>query len=107
MQEVKFMIDIVFVEALGTVFFFLLTAISAYFYRKNPENTIPVFLSAAMFFLFIREATYFLVDSELIMPEFKMFGGFVSFLAGILFLYVFVAEERTLKDIRRIRNAFK
>ena len=99
--------DLTFVQAFGTAFFFLLFLVSAYFYGSNPKNKIPIYLSAAMLFLALREATYFLTDSAVIPIELKPYGGLLSFLAGVLFLYVFLAEEKALKDIRRIRNAFK
>ena len=100
-------IDITLIEAFSSVFFFILFAISAYFYGKNRSNKIPVYLSIAMMFLFVREASYFLADDGLVSSGFKVFGGIIAVFAGILFLYVFIAEEKTLKDIRRIRNAFK
>lgn len=97
----------VLIEEFSAVFFFILFVISAYFYGKNRENKIPVYLSIAMMFLFVRELSYFLVDAEAVSAGFKVFGGIIGALAGILFLYVFIAEERVLGDIRRIRNAFK
>ncbi|MFC2175076.1 hypothetical protein ACFLQ2_04410 [archaeon] len=100
-------IDLTFIQAFGTAFFFLLFLVSAYLYGANPKNKIPAFLSIAMMFLFIREALYFLSDSGVFNGGFKIFGGIISFFAGVLFLYVFIAEEKAMKDIRRIRNAFK
>ena len=99
--------DLTFVQAFGTAFFFILFVVSAFFYGSNPKNKIPIYLSIAMMFLTFREAMYFLSDSGVISTGFKIYGGVISFFAGVLFLYVFLAEERALKDIRRIRNAFK
>ena len=103
----KMQISITFIEAFGSAFFFVLFVVSAYFYGKNRSNKIPVYLSIAMMFLFIREISYFLADYGVISAGFKIFGGIIAFFAGVLFLYVFIAEEKTMKDIRRIRNAFK
>ncbi|MCK4326958.1 MAG: hypothetical protein KAW41_00605 [Candidatus Diapherotrites archaeon] len=100
-------VDIVLIEAFGTAFFFLLFIVSAYFYGSNPKNKIPIYLSIAMMFLAFREAMYFLSDSGVLDAGFRAYGGIVSFFAGVLFLYVFIAEEKAMKDIRRIRNAFK
>lgn len=100
-------IDVSIVEVIGAVMFFILFLISAYFYGQNPKNKIPVYLSIAMMFLFIREVSYVLVDMNFLSEGFKVFGAIVSIFAGVLFLYVFIAEEKVMKDIRRIRNAFK
>ena len=101
------MVDIVLVEAFGTAFFLLLFGVSAYMYQKTKEKRIPLYLTAAMFLLFMRETAFFLADAGLINVAWKVGGGVLAFAAGVLFLYVFVAEERTLKDLHRIRNAFK
>ena len=100
-------VDITLIEAFGSVFFFMLFVVSAYFYGKNRSNKIPVYLSIAMMFLFVREASYFLADYGVVSTGFKVFGGIIAFFAGVLFLYVFIAEEKTMRDIRRIRNAFR
>ena len=94
-------------EGVGAVFFFILFLVSAYFYGKNPKNKVPVYLSIAMMFLFIREVSYVLAYIGFIHEGFKIFGAVISIFAGVLFMYVFIAEEKVMKDIRRIRNAFK
>ncbi len=100
-------IDITLIEAFSSAFFFVLFVVSAYFYGENRSNKIPVYLSIAMMFLFVREISYFLADYGVVSSGFKVFGGVIALLAGVLFLYVFIAEEKTMKDIRRIRDAFK
>jgi len=101
------MVDVILIEAVGAVFFLVLFLVSAYFYGKNRKNKIPVYLSIGMMFLAFREIMYLLADAGILSQGFKIFGGILSLFAGVMFLYVFIAEEKAMKNIRRIRDAFK
>ena len=100
------MVEMILLNSFAVALFFVLFSVTAYIYSKDKDNYPPLYLAIAFLFLTVREVTFLIVNVPGIDQNIIVIGYVLSYFAAILFLWTFLSEERVMKDLRRIRNAF-